>query len=162
MVTMELLRKIPVFYGIDDDPLRDMGHICRITECAPGETIFRQGELATRICYLIDGSVEIRMNEDRKSKPSELGSVVSRIAPGECFGWSALVPPNLYTASALARTRSTVLVIDGAGLESYMRGSRDLCISVFQNLARTISERLSDTRRQLLSAHLLNADMAGC
>lgn len=146
MVTIELLRKIPVFQGLDDGPLLGMSHICKIRDYGPGDVIFREGDPATIICYLVSGEVDICVSKDP-------GKCVSKIHPGECFGWSALVSPNIFTASAVAKNKSAVLIIDGAGLEAYMRSDAGLCFSVFENLARTISERLAVTRRQLLDAH---------
>lgn len=150
MVTLQLLRKIPVFAGIDDGKLREMSHICQMHGYASGEVIFRQGEPATKIFYLVQGGVDIRIDEKN--------ALVGNIRPGQCFGWSALVPPNLFTASAIARGNCKVLVIEGAGLETHMREDGKICCCVYGNIAATISERLAVARRQL--AAMLNPDSA--
>jgi CRP-like cAMP-binding protein len=70
---------------------------------------------------------------------------------GETFGWSALIEPRRYTASAVCLGEVKVLAIDGAKLSKLLEEDLQLGFTVMKKVAEIISSRLRNTRSQLRS-----------
>ena len=72
--------------------------------------LFNRGDVAENLYVLLEGMVTLFIKET--------GSVFFSIdEPGQVFGWSALVEPNVYTASAKCFAGAKVLKIDGTRFE---------------------------------------------
>ncbi len=69
---------------------------------------------------------------------------------GDLFGWSALVAPRRYTASAKALSKVTALQIRGQDLENYLRSRPHLGLLFWPKLASLIASRLEHMRSLLL------------
>lgn len=70
---------------------------------------------------------------------------------GETFGWSAVVEPRRYTASAVCLEDCRVLAIPAAGLLSYLGREPGVGFPVMRRLAGIVSSRLQETRSHLAS-----------
>lgn len=147
MVALRVLQRIPVFQGLEDDSLRDLLGAVEEIPYESFSTIFLEDDSARYIYYLEAGRVSISIRDGTGYRRP-----VHLVRPGECFGWSALVPPHIFTASAQTQEASTVVRIDGDLLKRKMRVHSDLAWSVFENLAMTLSERLAGARVQLICA----------
>jgi CRP-like cAMP-binding protein len=157
MISPSILARIPVFRGLPDLTAGEILEVVRRAEVTRGTKIFVEGEAARSIYYLERGKVVVSI----AGRPGAAGGPVHVVEPGECFGWSALVPPHEFTAAAQAREDSTVLVIDGTELKWRMRRHPELAWAVFENLAATIAERLAGARVRLLAAEMPAAAAPG-
>jgi NADH dehydrogenase len=72
---------------------------------AAGETIVREGEIASRFYVITAGEVEVLQNEDGAERS------LRRLGPGRHFGELALLNDSKRTASVRAVTDTTVLAI---------------------------------------------------
>ena len=70
----------------------------------PGEMIFRQGDRGDRLYVIIDGEVEVVLEDT--------GTTVARFGPGECFGEMALVSDAPRNASIRSVQSVNVLTVD--------------------------------------------------
>jgi len=89
--------------------------------------------------------MELRPVADRPAIPT----AVEVVTKGECFGWSALVEPYVYTLSARCMTNCTVLAIKGDMLHRTMADNPRLGYEVMKKLTQLISFRLTYTRLRL-------------
>jgi CRP-like cAMP-binding protein len=71
---------------------------------------------------------------------------------GRTFGWSALIEPRRYTASAVCLGEVKVLAIDRADLMKLLEEDLQLGFTVMKKVAEINSSRLRNTRSQLRSA----------
>ena len=116
-------------------------------QAAPaGETLFTEGKHAHNLYFLTEGEVEI-LNVGTGNKES---IAVSSLPAGELLGWSAVIEPYIYTATARATRPSRVIVFAGAELEKLMSDDHFSCLLI-KKIAQVIGQRLKDTRIQLLS-----------
>jgi CRP/FNR family cyclic AMP-dependent transcriptional regulator len=148
MVSPELLRRFPFFAGLTDQELKS---IAMITEKKRYETdtfIFRERDEAEKLYILLEGSVDIMIDTDEEGLQQE---TVSTLSHGDAFCWSAVVEPHILTASALAATPATVIAVDGTGLRAMFELDCHLGYRILQKAAQLISNRLKDTRIQMLS-----------
>ena len=67
-----------------------------------GETVFSQGDQADYMYVLVDGAVDIVVND----------VLVGTAGPGEAFGEMALIDQTRRSATAVAKTDSRIVPID--------------------------------------------------
>jgi CRP/FNR family cyclic AMP-dependent transcriptional regulator len=148
MVSPELLRRFPFFSGLTDEEIKSIAMISDEETYEANTFIFREGDKAQKMFVLIEGTVDIMVNTDEEGLERE---TVSTLNHGDVFCWSAVVEPNLLTASAFAATPVIVVAIDGAGLRAMFELDCHLGFRILQKAAVIISDRLKDTRIQMLS-----------
>ena len=103
--------------------------------------IFKKGEQAHVFYVLAAGDVHIG-----------LGETEGRLAvnkPGEVFGWSALVAPYVYTATARSVKDTKVIKISRDLIEEVIQEHPAEGIAVLKNLSAIIAGRLRFSYQQL-------------
>jgi CRP/FNR family transcriptional regulator, cyclic AMP receptor protein len=146
MVSPELLRRFAFFAGFSDEELKQLAMAGREQAASVGETLFTEGKPAHNLYFLTEGAVEI-LNVGNANKES---IAVSSLPAGELLGWSAVIEPYIYTATARATRPSQVIVFASAELEKLMSDDHFSCL-LMKKIAQVIGQRLRDTRIQLLS-----------
>jgi CRP-like cAMP-binding protein len=149
MVKSQLLSQAEFFEGLSDEQLATIADLCEEVSCRPGEVLFREGHKAERLYVLSEGEIQISIQ--LSSRPERLKmSVIDE--PGQVFGWSALVAPYQYTASALCETDGQFLAIDGQALMQVLKQDPAMGFVLIQRLVEVIGARLSHTRIALTGA----------
>lgn len=145
----QLLSQAEFFEGLSDVQLASVADLCKETTYQQEEVLFREGHKAEYLYILAEGAVQISIQ--LSSRPERL--VMSVIdEPGQVFGWSALVAPYHYTASALCKTDGQLLAIDGQTLKQMLGQDRAMGFVIVQRLTELIGARLSHTRIALSEA----------
>jgi CRP/FNR family cyclic AMP-dependent transcriptional regulator len=147
MVSSDILREYPFFAGLSEEELRSVAEITQEKTYEPNTYIGYEGKPAEKLYMVVLGHVEIQINTDADGLERE--TVVVRHA-GEICGWSALVKPYILTASLFCPVRVTVLEIDAGALREMFERDHHLGYIMLQKVAAVASERLRDTRLQLL------------
>lgn len=148
MVSPEDLAHLNFFAGLDEQALRSLAALANLQHFPEGETIFRQGGPAATLYLLLDGWVDLTVNQDAQGMRREL---LMTLTQGEVFGWSAVVEPYVYTASAQCATPVTVLAFSGSELLALFATDARLCYTLMNRICRVIARRLEITRAQLVS-----------
>ncbi|MGQ0657309.1 MAG: cyclic nucleotide-binding domain-containing protein [Chromatiales bacterium] len=88
-VTIDLLRRIPIFAGLSDEQVRRMitSPANRVVDFGPMEDIIREGEAADCMYVILDGMVDVRI---RAVAGREI--TIATLKAGEYFGEQALLP----------------------------------------------------------------------
>ena len=118
--------------------------------CGSGELAFREGDAAETFYILWGGTVELLMGDHE-----ELCFVVS--APGEVFGWSALVEPFQYRATARCTSEARLLGIGRDVIERVLKEHPGDGAIIFRNLAAIVTEKLRGAYQERVS----DADLEG-
>jgi len=147
MVNSAVLAGFPLFKDISPEIIEKITSFCKDHTFNEGQTVFREGEKADKLHFLISGSVALRVNIMTKPE-SVTVSYVSK--SNECFGWSGLVSPHYYTASAFCDEDSKILTIDGEGLMDILTQNPDAGFKVMHRIANLVSDRLRNSRQALL------------
>lgn len=114
-----------------------------VEESYPAEHIlFREGEDADHLYLLEDGQVAISIEGEAKI-------VFPITEPGSMFGWSALVEPRKYTASAEFVMDSKVLKLDGERILRLFERYPAEGLLIMRRLAGVIAGRLLESYRKL-------------
>jgi CRP-like cAMP-binding protein len=98
MDLISFLGQVEVFRGLDSMQLKVLKPCCQAKLFKQGDKIFSEDEDAYFLWALVDGKVELRFDLPGRESAGE--TTISKILPGKAFGWSSLVPPNIYRLSA--------------------------------------------------------------
>lgn len=157
MVTADILKEFELFKGIPDDSLAALTKLCHAHSMREGDRIFAEGARAKDIHLCRSGKVDILI---WVREPWNKNIAVHRAVPGELFGWSALVAPYNYTASADCVESGEEILINGSELLTFFSQSPIVGYEVMANLGANVSARLTQTRQRLVNEWLGSASPA--
>lgn len=158
MISPELLRQYRFFGMLTESQLREIAMLTEEETYENGEVIFRAGEPANALYFLLEGSVDLEYaaagmeSAGMESASLETGLPVGEINPGEPFGISALIEPYRLTASARTTRRCRALKLDARKLRALFEQDRRVAYLFTVQAAKAAIERLHDTRVQLAAA----------
>lgn len=132
-----ILRRIPVFEGLDARELLQIEKILHEREYRPEERIFLQGDPGLGMYIIIEGNVEI------VSEPGH--HLLTVLHDGEFFGELALLDESPRTATAIAQSPCRLLCLVQSDLYDLIDRNPKLGVKILVQLARTIGERLKKT-----------------
>jgi CRP-like cAMP-binding protein len=153
MLSTEKLRYYPFFGLLNSHQLQEISMIADEEAFEGDEIIFQEGQPAEALYLLLEGSVDLYFTI-AGAKPSRVhkGIPVGEINPGETFAISALIEPNIFTATARASSPSRVVKIDAAALKALFEKDRRMAYLFTNQAAKAALERLHATRVQLAAA----------
>jgi len=147
MDKIEVLRNVDLFEDASEELLEKVAGISEEKTFALGEMVFEEGEKAEWVYVLLEG--KIRISIDLTSKPAYI-TVAMISEPNWAFGWSGVVSPYRYTASATCDAETRVLAIPGIQFEEIMLSESECGCKVMKKLTELISSRLRNSRMTLL------------
>jgi CRP-like cAMP-binding protein len=133
VVKIDRLKKVDILEGLAEEELKSIAQYFEEENVNAGVTLCEEGTDADRLYVLEQGTVSISSNK---------GGQYDIDTPGKIVGWSFLVPPFLYTASAVAKTPSKVLVIKSPDFYYVIHKEPKMGMKVINNLAQVIASRL--------------------
>ncbi len=105
-----------------------------------GTALFRLGEPADRLFLTTRGC--IRLTLPIKIRNHEENILAEEISAGQTVGWSALIPPYLFTLTASAPAEAEVIALPRQALQEYFAANPAAGCKIAQNLAAVIGHRL--------------------
>ena len=146
MVNIQVLKEIGLFKGLDDSELAKIAELCHERTLDAGVLYFAQGNNATELHLCRSGKVDIIV---RLREPWGIEVTVHTVNGGGIFGWSSLVEPHIYTASAKCVERTEDIYIKAAALTKLFEQNPNIGYVLMRNLAAVISSRLTEYRHKL-------------
>lgn len=134
------LKQDELFAGLRQEAHDILGRFTMKESRKRDEVLFREGEEARCLYILESGQVNIFLG-----RKAEFRFLVTNA--GELFGWSAIVEPRRYIATARCVTDCVLSRVDGAVLGELARTSMADALRVYQNLASMLGERLVSAYR---------------
>jgi CRP/FNR family cyclic AMP-dependent transcriptional regulator len=145
MVNALVLKGFELFKGLDDSELVKIAELCSEHAMTAGEIVITEGKRARDLRLCRSGKVDILM---WVPEPWNKHVVVHSAEAGEAFGWSALVAPYTYTASAECMEAGEEIRINGSALLDLFGQNPRMGFVVMSNLACEISARLHQIRQR--------------
>jgi Cyclic nucleotide-binding domain len=133
MVSSDRLRKVDILEGLAEEELQSIAPYFEEENVSAGVTLCEEGARAERLYVLEQGTVSISF---------KTGGQYDIDTPGRVVGWSFLVPPFLYTASAVVKTPSKILVIKSPDFYYVIHKEPKMGMKVINNLAQVVASRL--------------------
>lgn len=146
MIAYDDLKRIEFFTELTDGELEGIQPLCKEQHYRAGDLIFIEDTPADHLYVLKSGRISIDITVGSGKYVSVL--TVSHFA--EPFGWSTLVAPFRFTATARCIEDSTVFSIDGKKLMGLIEKDYRMGFLIMRRVAKIISERVRDTRLQLI------------
>ncbi len=130
---IDRLRNVDILQRLTDEELQSIAEYFEEEEVSVGITLCEEGTNADRLYVLEKGSVSI---SSKKGGQNDIET------PGKIVGWSFLVPPFLYTATAVTRTPCKVLMINSPDFYYVIHKEPRMGMKVINNLSGVIASRL--------------------
>lgn len=147
-ISIKDLQGVDVFAGLSDQELEPIAKACRQRVYQAGERCATQGEATDELRIVNRGKVAIEMRIEVAPYAQTLG--LTTLTRGNVFAWSALVEPNVLTASARCIEKAQIICVKASDLQWIFKERPSIERVVMKNLAMIISYRLRDTRNQLV------------
>jgi CRP/FNR family cyclic AMP-dependent transcriptional regulator len=131
-----------------------------LTECAaathfhPGQTVFREGEIANRFYLIESGKVVLESGFGFGDS-----MVIERIGAGDLLGWSWMFPPYTWQFTARAVEPTEAIFFYGTILREYCEKDHSLGYELFKRMSVVMMKRLQAARKQVLSTRVQGASL---
>lgn len=147
MFTKESLASFDLFKEVPESVLEEVANLCEEIFVQKDGFVFREGETADKLHLLVKGSIALRVN--LTSRPESVTvSIVSR--PHQTLGWSGIVAPNHYTASAFCEEDSRLIAIPADKFMQVLQAHPEAGFKVMLRITEIISDRLRNSRQALV------------
>lgn len=148
MVEVSHLQQTQIFENLEADMLEPVLALCERRAFAAGQTICRAGEVAEEVFLLLSGRAALTVPISVLMVERDLQ--IDTKGPWDLVGWSALVPPHIYTLTATGTEAGEILVVGREGLLEHCRAQPAMGLVVMSNVARIIGERLAEVKDLLI------------
>ena len=152
---VDLLDQFVLIEGFPKEHVEVLRPLIQDARYEADEVIFRQGDKAEHLFFVLEGSVLIQFNPDD-------GPVltVSQVGQGGVFGWSAALGSSRYTSSAICSQKGWFIRMQGEELKILCQEHPETGILILNRLAGVIAQRLRGTHDQVMA--LLHRGLNGC
>jgi len=136
----------PFLAGMNRTQLALLIDCAMMVRFAPGQVIFREGEVATRFYLIETGRVVLESNRE-SSEPV----VVDSVGAGELLGWSWMFPPHVWHFTARAVAPTVAIFFHGRILREYCERNQALGYELFKRMSAVMVKRLQAARQRMLT-----------
>ena len=133
IISIDRLRHVDIFQELTDWELQIVSQFVQEENLAEGSILTEEGEEADRLFILEQGAVALRARG---------GEQYNITTPWKIVGWSFLVPPRRYTATATTIAPSKLLMIKSPDFHYLIHKEPKMGIKVMANLAQVVASRL--------------------
>ena len=147
MATKLNLSEFPLFKELPEELLDKVAALCSEETYAEGASVFREGDNADKLHFLLEGEIVLKVMLTSRPESITVSAVNQKY---ESFGWSGIVPPFHYTASAVCEKDCKVMMLPGNGLMKLLQDDPAAGFIVMQRITEIVSSRLRTSRQGLL------------
>lgn len=140
-----MIEGVPMFSDLARADVKLLSGYVRAYEAKKGATIFKEGGKGMFMCIVLSGRVDIL-----KQDPEGVQKKVATVRPGKSMGEMSLLDELPYSATAVAKEDSQLLLLTRLNFERLDREQPVLCNAVLRQIARLMSLRLRQTTGILL------------
>jgi CRP/FNR family transcriptional regulator, cyclic AMP receptor protein len=141
---VDLIARSGFFYGFAPNEINLLAEWVKAYSVPAGAFILREREGDNCLCILVEGSVNIY----KKSEPDKHVKIAT-VRPHESIGEMGVVDGKPFSASVIASTDSTILIITKDEFDTLIIGNEKLGVKLLRNIASIISSRLRKTTGRL-------------
>ena len=154
MISPETLRRYPFFGAFDDAQLRQLAQISEVIELPKGTMLFNINDQADTFMLLMKGGVELNHIVQEEMRPEKRKEyAVGDVNPDEVLGFSSVIKPYRYTASARVTSPVANLIrLDAVKLRTWMEKDPAFGMLWMHQTSQQLLLRLNIVRVQLAAA----------
>jgi CRP-like cAMP-binding protein len=147
MATNAPLSEFVLFRNLPEELLNKIAALGEEVTFSKRDYIFREGEQADKLHFLLEGKLVLKVKLTSRPESVTVSAVGQKY---ESFGWSGIVPPYHYTASAICETDCKVLTLPGDEFMKLLEKNPMAGFTVMQRLTELVASRLRNSRQTLL------------
>ena len=102
-----------------------------------GEVIFKEGDMGTFMCLIVEGNISVQ-----KANQEGADVELAKLPKGRTFGEMAVLDGERRSATCIAATDCTLLILSKDSLEKMMLESSKIAAKVIRSIAILLSKRL--------------------
>jgi len=133
---IDKLHQFKIFAELDPAGLEAVAQIARVQEYGTGEQVMVEEAEADNLYLIVSGSTVVKMRT-----PEGREILIDEVGPGQFLGWSAVVPPHVYIATATATEPTEVIVVPGQELRRLFEADRYIGYKVTKGIGEVMSRR---------------------
>ena len=138
----------PFFHGMPREFVHAISTEATERTYVADDMIAREGAEADVFYLVLDGKVALEL--EAADRPP---ITVQTVGPGEVVGWSWLIPPHRWRFNVRALKPTRLLSIDGGVIRRTVHAHPDWGFEFLIRFLPVLSERLENTRVQLLDIY---------
>jgi CRP-like cAMP-binding protein len=140
-----IIQEIQLFQGVPSHMMDEIAQLATEEPHVKGKEVCKEGSAADFLYILEEGELELLVQ-------GKGGVAFLLDKPGLVFGWSALIEPRRYTATARFLKDSKVVKIDGDRLMRILENHPEEGLKVMRRLSSVIASRLMKSYEELALA----------
>jgi CRP-like cAMP-binding protein len=98
----ELLKKVPMFSNLSNRHLNEIAKYADQLSIKSGKVLAQEGSIGWEFVFILEG----------KARVEKKGKVINRLASGDFFGEISLIDRGPRTATVIAETDMTLLIVN--------------------------------------------------
>lgn len=147
MVSAEWLKKAELFEALEESQLNAILSNASIESFPEGKIIFQEGEEATHLYVLMQGTIDLTVRSEAK-----IGFMASQVRrEGGAFGVPSLIEPYRYNVTAKCLIFSKVLKIEADHIKKRMLEDPKMGVAIMKKLALIYFNRLNELRKGVVN-----------
>jgi len=123
-----VLGAVPLFEGLTKKQLRKVTDLADVGRFMAGATLVKQGDIGDSFYVVLTGQAKVLVS----------GRTVNRLLPGEHFGEISLLDGKPRTASVVAETEMTLVIITQKDFLGLLAKDPEITLSLLEGMARTV------------------------
>jgi CRP-like cAMP-binding protein len=139
---VELLRRVPLFSGIDPSKLKLLAYTSDVITYQPGQVVMRQGDIGDAAYVIIKGDADVSVTTEAGSVP------IAQLHDGDFLGEIAILCDTPRTATVVAKSELKALRIRKEPFFEMLRQFPEMAVE----MTRLLAERLTRTTAELVEA----------
>ena len=125
---LDLLRRVPLFSGLDRSGLEQVAKLADEVEVAAGAVLTREGETGHEFFVVVDGRVRVEQG----------GQLVNTLGAGDFLGEISLVDGGPRSATATSEGGARLLVVGHREFHSLLAEFPKIQLQILQALAERV------------------------
>lgn len=125
---MTVLGAVPLFHDLTDKQLKKVVDLAEVARFMAGATLVKQGDIGDSFYVTLTGQAKVVAN----------GRTINHLLPGDHFGEISLLDGGPRSASVLAETEMTLVIIMQKGFLALLAKDPEITICLLEGMARTV------------------------
>ena len=123
-----VLEAVPLFEGLSHRQLRKVADLADVARFMAGATLVKQGEIGDSFYVVLTGQAKVIANK----------RTLNRLLPGDHFGEISLLDGGPRSASVVAETEMTLVIITQKDFLAMLAKDPEITVVLLEGMARTV------------------------
>jgi CRP/FNR family cyclic AMP-dependent transcriptional regulator len=141
---VEMLRRVPVFFGLDDGQLQHLTHSLIKKVYPKDRVVLSEGQPAESMFIIIAGRAKVQVTD-----PDGKEVILAMLGPGDFFGEMSLIDQHPSSASVITLESSHLIVVNKQDFRRYLASNPDIAMNIMRGLVKRL--RAADKRIESLA-----------